>query len=847
MSLSRTLRKIAGIGAIALGAFITIISGGYGAPLGLKVALIGAALLSSLKRPKLPVTTGFGTELQLSGDPSEVRKIIYGEAWTAGALRFRQSTGVDNKDLYMVIVLAGHECDSVTAVEADRETLTLDGSGNVTSPSKWVGLMNVRFLMGTDGQTADSTLDSTFTEITSNHRWRGCTIAIVKLTFDETNLASPPPFRFKVKGRKVYDPRLDSTNGGSGSHRLATPSTWAWSQNVVLCANDFLRGVSVNSIYIAGLGLASTRFVWSNVAAEADICDQSVTLVSSDTQKRYTANGVIDPRQPPGEILRHFEMAFAGDIIPSDGYWRFFAGAYRTPTLLLEPKHFIGPLRHVVHKGEMDRYDTATGQYASQAESGTAIDYAPISLSTVTVGSERVLPLSFQLVNDGTNSAGVYDGGARAQRIAKLLLEKEAAGKNITCTTSLYGLRAMPGETIQITHAAFGLTAQDMRVLDVTLRMVQDGDKAYLVVDLTLEAGPSSLYTWSADETVIDASPTLAQAQVPFPKPGVGWAPDSQGKPAGVRQTATIGTASRAQLSLVDDNLRIASTPVTNVAFGLPAVPVNDGLVYQVTLRHNSTAASVDGLYIRMEEYSGSLPSGKTHIGTFGSGDAETVVQERTSFVDLVSNGPFPSDVQETFDYTPTGGTNFVTLAFYNWNPTTAGASYVVRSAGMTVKGLEIDVLPNVLSLVQTYGLIPGSVNINSVATESVAGASETSHRMRAESAFTPAVDCEVQVIGVMDQESSFDGDSGTSVFVAILPTANIATGLGFDQLPALLTGVQFGAGGRIQAGTRTSMVSQGIFAVTAGVPYTACIANIHGVGTVKFWDLQLTVQQVQR
>lgn len=498
------VKKVVGLGLVIGASF-------FGGPAAAALAqLVGASLIASGSKPKPTSSTTNGTELQLSGDPVDVRSVCYGEAWTAGTLRYRNTTGTDNKDLYMVVVLAGHEIDSVQAVEADRQTLTLDGSGNVTSPSKWAGLMNVRFYTGSDSQTADSTLDSTFTNWTTDHRLRGLAYAVIKLTFNEESLNSPPAFRFKVRGKKVYDPRLDSTNGGSGSHRLATPSTWAWSRNPVLCANDFLRGVKVNSINIAGMGLASTRFDWANVIAEANVCEENVALAAGGNEDRYTCDGFIDPRQPMGEILRHFEMAIAGDIIPSDGKWRFFCGAYRTPTLSLTDQHFIGPIRYNVHKGELERYDTAEGRYAALAESGTVVNYSPVRLSTATTGSERLLSIDFQLVADTADSG--YDGGARPQRLAKLLLEKDAAGKRIQCRTNLYGLRCVPGETVQITHAAFGLTTQAMRVLEVQLVTIDVDGKQGLAVDLTLEAGPSSLYSWSAEESALSPAPSIPQA-----------------------------------------------------------------------------------------------------------------------------------------------------------------------------------------------------------------------------------------------------------------------------------------------------------------------------------------------
>jgi hypothetical protein len=63
----------------------------------------------------------------------------------------------------------------------------------------------------------------------------------------------------------------------------------------------------------------------------------------------------------------------------------------------------------------------------------------------------------------------------------------------------------MPGESINVSHTAFGLSTQVMRVIEVQLRPVVEGDKVGLVVDLSLQAGPSSLYAWSAEEMFIGA------------------------------------------------------------------------------------------------------------------------------------------------------------------------------------------------------------------------------------------------------------------------------------------------------------------------------------------------------
>lgn len=71
----------------------------------------------------------------------------------------------------------------------------------------------------------------------------------------------------RLYGRRVYDPRKDSTAGGSGAHRLATPATWEWSDNPSLCLADWLY----STVYGAGEAV-----LWSSVPAAANANDSLI-------------------------------------------------------------------------------------------------------------------------------------------------------------------------------------------------------------------------------------------------------------------------------------------------------------------------------------------------------------------------------------------------------------------------------------------------------------------------------------------------------------------------------------------------------------------------------------------
>ncbi len=80
-------------------------------------------------------------------------------------------------------------------------------------------------------------------------------------------------FSASIWGRELYDPRKDSTAGGSGAHRLANPATWEWSDNPSLAYADWLA----SPVYGAG-----EPVLWASVPAAADAND---AMVGSPAEK----------------------------------------------------------------------------------------------------------------------------------------------------------------------------------------------------------------------------------------------------------------------------------------------------------------------------------------------------------------------------------------------------------------------------------------------------------------------------------------------------------------------------------------------------------------------------------
>ena len=96
---------------------------------------------------------------------------------------------------------------------------------------------------GAASQTADPMLVATTGgKWTSAHKLNGVAYIAASFIFDATGktFSGVPRITVQVKGKKVYDQREDSTNGGSGSQRLATPSTYQWSDNPAIVFQDYI-------------------------------------------------------------------------------------------------------------------------------------------------------------------------------------------------------------------------------------------------------------------------------------------------------------------------------------------------------------------------------------------------------------------------------------------------------------------------------------------------------------------------------------------------------------------------------------------------------------------------------
>lgn len=114
-----------------------------------------------------------GTLVNKSSNIADI-PVIYGKRKVGGTRVFVESSGSDNEYLYIALVLAEGEVNSIGNVWIN-DVLSTD--------SRYSGLVTINKHVGTDSQTADSTLTNA-SSWTTDHKLSGVAYLGIRLKFD---------------------------------------------------------------------------------------------------------------------------------------------------------------------------------------------------------------------------------------------------------------------------------------------------------------------------------------------------------------------------------------------------------------------------------------------------------------------------------------------------------------------------------------------------------------------------------------------------------------------------------------------------------------------------------------
>lgn len=307
------------------------------------VAAIGAALsaaviVNSLLMPK-PKSSNNAQETTLQlGEVA--RRALFGKSATAGSLvdvfNYGGKYGTDHE--VVIFALADHYCEELVGVYVNDVFVPWVGDGNYAQFD--THHLSMYFRNGSESQTLPSVVTTSGPGWTSSDTGAGICYAVVDYLADSPTAKHPawpggrPTFLWVVKGKRCYDPRLDTTIGGSGSHLWQDPSTWEWSENPIVCHYNYERGiyacdrVDQPNMLLVGRGLSATEVPPANIFANASLCDE----VMDDTLARYTIGGIVAADEKFLDVAEKFAAACGGIIIQPEGSVEIEPAQARTPS-----------------------------------------------------------------------------------------------------------------------------------------------------------------------------------------------------------------------------------------------------------------------------------------------------------------------------------------------------------------------------------------------------------------------------------------------------------------------------------------------------------------------------------
>ncbi len=151
----------------------------------------------------------------------------------------------------------------------------------------------------------------------------GLCYAILTFRFSQSIWTSgEPSWRFELQGIPLYDPRKDTTVGGSGTHRWANRATWEPSNNPLVQAYNIKRGITLPGLGVWGGNFPADDLPLSNWFAAMNVCDQVVTRPDAATEPRYRTGYEIKVSDEPAAILEELFKASATQIAEVGGLWK---------------------------------------------------------------------------------------------------------------------------------------------------------------------------------------------------------------------------------------------------------------------------------------------------------------------------------------------------------------------------------------------------------------------------------------------------------------------------------------------------------------------------------------------
>ncbi|KQO58397.1 gp53-like domain-containing protein [Sphingomonas sp. Leaf257] len=549
--------------APAIGAALAHVAGSLGITVtGSAIAsyLVGMAITTALTasmtlfRKAPSMSNSMADRLSTSVNPTAPRKIVFGLTAAGNDVRFFETYG-NKKDRYVqAIALASHRINAIRGFYVEND-LAWNGSTLVSHSD---GIESIRAVP--EGRPGNGFAIGSGAYWKSSACFTGCAyIAITwKLSNDAWPSGIPASARTVVEGCPVYDPRLDSARGGSGSHRIDNQSTWGWrngsteiGRNPALALLTYLIGWKINGKLVWGMGIPAANIDFDSFKTYANICEEQVATQGGGSVQRYTCDGIFSTADAHDTVINAITAAMGSTkMVDVGGAYTLIGGYDDTagPKVGLTLSDIVGaagsstPYIWLPAPASRERFNIVRGRFADPSNLYQLSDWGdPIEQPTLADDVPRTMNLDL----------GCVSRPETCQRIAKQFLLREylTPGK-FSATFGPNAFAAQVGSIVTLTIPQLGWNAKLFRVEE----QAETHDMFY---QMTLREESAAVYAWDREEkplpanirpTGYDPNDTLSPAAFIVTSQNyqgannynvsevhVGWTPETSGRVTGIQ------------------------------------------------------------------------------------------------------------------------------------------------------------------------------------------------------------------------------------------------------------------------------------------------------------------------
>ena len=433
------------------------------------------------------------------------RQIVYGQCRVGGTQVHIETTGTDNYLLHMVIVLAGHEIESLEKlrlndINTTTTTSTISGSTVYTvTNSDFTNTENdnnfgsgrlVRYSFEDGSQTAaNGFMDAQLASMGTTDKFLGCAFVYIQMVFDAEKFGGGmPAISFEVKGKNVYDPRT-SANATTDLQR----------SNPALIIRDFLtdtqyglkaKASEINDTTNAG-----------GIASAANTCDQTVTLADgSTTERRYTANGFTNFSANGNGVLEAILSSMAGKMSYVNGQFTLFAGASQTPSLTITDDELLAPISISTNASTGDLYNSVKPIYVDRSLDYQSTDAEVYQDSTFLNADTPSGESTANYVKQMETQLPFTVTDTMAQRLGRIALKSQRQTTTLSVLVSLQFMRCQPNDWVYLTNERLGYTQKTFEVLSTNMEAMQDGEVPIIATRLELKEVEASVFNFATND-----------------------------------------------------------------------------------------------------------------------------------------------------------------------------------------------------------------------------------------------------------------------------------------------------------------------------------------------------------